>query len=207
MSDPLLAAAPAPELHAEFDSTDARVKELEEANARLQQENDTFRACHTGQMEQKEKDRAQEARQYKERRELVAILESVQGRLLSETATECVAAAAAAAALTRAAVLQQELDCLKAYHTGQMEQKEKENQALVMSVWRERAAAGQERAAAILTEALLAEAKEEAEDFLEQKRFEAAARDAAEANTNRVQARLAKAEKVHPATCTLHPTP
>ena len=38
--DPLLEAAPAPEVRAEFDSTDARVKALQEHNARLQQEMD-----------------------------------------------------------------------------------------------------------------------------------------------------------------------
>jgi hypothetical protein len=135
-----------------------------------------------------------EARKDDERRELSAKLESAYGRLLSETAA-----------------LKQEFDCFKVYHAGQMEQKEKKNQELVMLGRREHdaavASAEQKRAAAdaaaaaaaIRAEELLAEAKKEVEN-------EVAARKAAEDNAKRLQALLAKVEEVHPTPHTLHLT-
>ena len=153
----------------------------------------------------------------------VAVLQQQNDCLVSEVVTERVEAAAVVQQLLNR--LKQEFNCRKAYPPGHMEQKDKENQELVVLGQRERAAAAaaavaaeQERAAAVADAkragALLAETDEKVEELREEHQFEVAAREAAEDNTKRLQALLAKAEKVHPASYnlyrtphTLHPTP
>ena len=70
------AAAPAPDLREELDSTDTRVEELQDQYAQLQQDFDLFRAHHTGQMEGQDK---KQARTDKESQELVARAERAEG--------------------------------------------------------------------------------------------------------------------------------